>query len=112
MTRNLHLYYQDILDSIRKIHEYTNGRSLKEFEVDSQMQDAVIHRLEIIGEAAKHIPLDERQKHPDIPWRNIAGMRDVLVHEYFGVNVFRVWTILDKDLFALQAAVQSLSSSV
>jgi uncharacterized protein with HEPN domain len=112
MTRNLHLYHQDIPDSIRKIHEYTNGRSLKEFEADSQMQDAVIHRLEIIGEAVKHIPLDERRKHPDIPWRNIAGMRDVLVHEYFGVNVIRFWTILDKDLFALQTAVQSLSSSV
>jgi len=112
MTRNVHLYYQDILESIVKIHEYTNGRSLEEFQADSQLQDAVIHRLEIIGEAVKHVPPEERQKYSEIPWRSIAGVRDVLVHEYFGVNVLRVWAILDKDLTSLQTAIESLSSSV
>ncbi len=110
MTRDLQLYYEDVLQSIDKIRQYTAGYTLDQFQSNPQLQDAVIHRLEIIGEAVKHIPPEERAKHPYIPWRNIAGMRDVLVHEYFGINVIRVWAILGKDLSSLYEAVRDLSS--
>ncbi len=98
MKRDVRLYLQDILESISAIEEYTLPLTEEKFYGNRQTQDAVIRRLELIGEAAKNIGEETRCKYPDIPWKKIAGMRDVLVHEYFGVNLKRIWEVIKTDL--------------
>jgi len=98
MKRNLKLYLQDIWESTLAIEEYTQNLTEDEFYSNRQVQDAIVRRLEIIGEAVKNIDDDFRNKYPQIPWKKIAGMRDIIAHEYFGVKLERVWDVLRKDL--------------
>ncbi|GAI56485.1 unnamed protein product [marine sediment metagenome] len=102
MKRDMRLYVQDILESIEAIEEYMQTLTEEEFYENRQVQDAVLRRFEIIGEAAKKMDEDFRGKYADIPWKKIAGMRDVLIHEYFGVNLKRVWLIIKRDLPELE----------
>ncbi len=105
MTRDITVYVEDIFTSLGKIEEYTGGISEEDFSVNSQIQDAVLRRLEVIGEAAKHIPEDFRRKYPEIPWKKMAGLRDVLIHEYFGVNLKRVWRLVQQDVGKLKRQI-------
>lgn len=98
MKRNIGLYLQDIWESISAIEEYTQDLAENEFYSNRQVQDAVVRRLEIIGEAVKNIDDDFRNKYPEIPWKKIAGTRDIIAHEYFGVRLDRIWDIIEKDL--------------
>jgi uncharacterized protein with HEPN domain len=98
MKRNLKLYLQDIWESTLAIEEYTQNLAEDEFYSNRQVQDAVVRRLEIIGEAVKNIDDDFRNKYPQIPWKKIAGMRDIIAHEYFEVKLERVWDVVRKDL--------------
>jgi len=102
MTRDMRLYIEDILDSIAKIEKYTKDINENKFLTDTQIQDSVLRRLEIIGEAVKNIPDDFRNKYPQIPWKRIAGLRDVLIHEYFGVNLRRAWKVAKEDIVGLK----------
>jgi len=86
MQRDLLLFLHDIRDSIDLIAAYTADHTEGSFLTDRLAQDAVLRRLEIIGEAAKHIPHGVRVAYPDVPWRDIAGTRDILIHEYFRVD--------------------------
>ena len=106
--RDLRLYLQDILDSITKIEEYTNGASEDSFLQNTQIQDAVIRRLAIMGEAVKHIPKRLRDQYPEVPWRQIAGARDVLVHDYAGVTMGDIWKIIREDLPTLRSDVRRI----
>lgn len=99
------LYIEDILESIDKIEEYIGEIKEEDFYRNTQLQDSVLRRLEIIGEAAKNIPLAFRNKYSIIPWKKMAGMRDVLIHEYFGVNLKRVWRVANKDLPRLKKEI-------
>jgi uncharacterized protein with HEPN domain len=105
MKREARLFVEDILDSIIKIESYTHHLSEDEFFQDSLAQDAVVRRLEIMGEAVKNLPEELRLKYPHIPWRQIAGLRDVLTHGYFGVNTARVWLVIEKDLPDLKTKI-------
>jgi len=101
------LYLQHILDAITKVGEYASiGRDI--FMSSSHWQDAVIRQLEIIGEATKRLSEDTCSRHADIPWRRIAGLRDVLIHNYMGVDISAVWEITQKELPVLKKRIQTI----
>ena len=106
MKRDARVYVADILESIAKIEEYTAEIDFSHFLDNSQIQDAILRRLEIIGEAVKHIPKDLKKLHPDVPWKEIAGLRDVLIHEYFGVKPDRIWKVVSQDIPELKRFIQ------
>lgn len=108
MKRKIKLYLDDLLESIHLIEEYTNGIDEITFEENSQIQDSVIRRLEIIGEAVKRLPEELKDKHPQIPWKEIGGLRDVLIHEYFGVSISRVWKVIIDDLPKLKEQIEEI----
>ena len=105
-------FLSDILEAASRIMTYTEGLTSELFLKDVKTQDAVIRNLEIIGEATKQIPDYIRQKAPHIPWRSIAGMRDKLIHRYFGVNLDIVWSVVQNDLSALKKAVEVILSKL
>lgn len=111
MKKNVSVYLNDILESIEAIEEYTQDIQEKDFHSNPQLQDAVIRRLEIIGEAVKNIGEDFRNNHSHIPWKKIAGLRDVLIHEYSGVKIERVWKVKEKDLPPLKAEIKKIIKS-
>lgn len=89
---------EEIIESLTMIESYTRYVTQSGFKQGFLLQDAVIHRLEIIGDAAKNIPEDFRNAHPEIPWKEIAGLRDILIHAYFQVNIDRVWNVMKHEL--------------
>ena len=99
------LYIRHILEAIEKIRRYVGSASFQEFDANELLQDAVVRELEIIGEAAKHLSEEFRSQHPAIPWEQIAGMRDKLIHEYFGVDTEIVWKTITEDLEPVRRAL-------
>ncbi len=108
MNKDVRVYFDDILESIVQIEKYTNKLTHKEFLKNTMVQDAIIRRLEIIGEAVKNVPQNFRERHPDMRWKNIAGMRDILIHEYSGVNLKRVWKVIKDDMPDLKQSVKRI----
>lgn len=108
MNRDLILFIEDILDSIGNIGDFSRGLDKIKFAEDKLRQSAIIRQLEIIGEAVKNIPSAFREKYPSVPWKDIAGFRDVLSHAYFGVNIDRVWGIIEKDLPSLKEEMSKI----
>lgn len=108
MKRDTTVYLKDMLESIRLIRHYLRNCDKKKFAEHLEAQDAVMRRLEIIGEATKHIPQLMRGKFPKIPWHEITGMRDVLAHAYFGINIDRIWNTAQKDLPKLEQDVRKV----
>ena len=108
MKRDIGIYLDDIFESIEKRADYTKGLSEEKFSRNIQIQDAVLRRLAIIGEAVKHLPADFRKKHKQITWKQIAGARDIFIHEYFGIEMQRVWRTIKEDLPELKKLVEEL----
>lgn len=98
MKRDIGLFIEDIINSIKNIEEFSKNLDKEKFSKDNLRQSAIIRQLEIIGEAVKNIPNSFRETHPRIAWKDIAGFRDILSHAYFGVNLDRVWKIIETDL--------------
>jgi uncharacterized protein with HEPN domain len=88
----------DILEAIEKVCRYTEGMSFGTFSADEKTVDAVVRNLEIIGEAARHIPEEIHNEFPDLPWAEMRGIRNVLIHEYFGVSLPILWKTTQNDL--------------
>ena len=101
------LYLESIRDSLERITEYTSAGE-EPFMTSRLIQDGVIRNLEVIGEATKNLSTELRNANPEIPWRQIAGMRDVLIHDYLNVNLARVWRTVANDLPPLRAVVSKL----
>lgn len=98
MRKDPGIFLKHILESIDAIEEYLEGVEEEEFYTSREKQDLIIRRLEIIGEAAKNIPEDFRKQDDNIPWKKMAGMRDVIIHQYFGINYKIVWDTVEKTL--------------
>lgn len=108
MSRDYKVYLEDILQAIQRILEYTAEIDFVYFKKDNKTFDAVVKNLEVIGEAAKQIPQTIRSKNADIEWAKITGMRDILVHEYFGIDIEIVWDIVRNKLPSLREQIQKL----
>lgn len=108
MKRDVGVYLEDIAESIKHIEEYTKGVKEADFYRDTKLQDAVLRRLEIIGEAVKKIPQAIKSKYPDVPWKEIAGTRDILSHEYFRVNLERIWKTIQEDLLPFKEKIEEI----
>jgi uncharacterized protein with HEPN domain len=101
-------YLQDILTTAQKARRFAEGMDFDAFVANDEKVFAVIRALEIIGEAAKKVPKSVQKRCPEVPWPEVAGMRDKLIHGYFDVNLRRVWQTVLEDLPVLQAAVERL----
>ena len=104
-------YLADIVEAIGDIRSFVDGLNYDAFSTDKKTVNAVIRSLEVIGEAVKKVPEELRKKYPDLPWKEIAGTRDKLIHEYFGVDLQIVWETIQNDLDALEQAIHSLLQS-
>jgi uncharacterized protein with HEPN domain len=108
MLRDYRLYLDDIQASVEKILKFTQGLSFDEFSADNKTFDAVVLNLQIIGEATKHIPDSVKEKYPDVDWRRIAGLRDVIAHGYFGLNEHILWDLVQNRVPQLQEQVRHI----
>jgi uncharacterized protein with HEPN domain len=111
MPRDSSAYFDDILDAIGAIREYTGELTREDFGRDRKTVDAVLHNLEVIGEAVKQLPADVRSAHPGVEWQKIAGLRDILIHAYFGIDLDIVWDVVSKKLPALETQIRSIFDS-
>jgi uncharacterized protein with HEPN domain len=105
------LYLINILECLEKIELYTDA-GVDAFRNSPMIQDAVIRNFEVIGEATKRLSSDLRQANPEIPWTRIAGFRDVLIHDYLGVDVEEVWNIVEKDVSVLKRKIAAILDSM
>lgn len=102
------IFLRHILESIRLIEEYLEEADLDVFLASTRLQDAVFRRLEVIGEAAKNVPTGLRNAHPEVPWKRVAGLRDVLIHQYFGVDAELTWQLVQESLPAFKAQIEAI----
>ncbi len=107
MSRNVKLYLDDILTCIERTGDYVGDLSFEELSENQMVIDAVVRNLEVIGEAAKHIPDDLRSKY-SYDWRSVAGLRDILIHEYFGVSMKILWDIVQNELPGLEVRIKEI----
>ncbi len=112
MSRNLALYLDDILTSIDKIQRYTVSMTRETFVADERTFDAVAHNLQVIGEAVKNIPDERRDWYPQIEWRKIAGLRDILAHAYFAIDDAIIWDLVQTKLTALRDCIAIMKADL
>ncbi len=111
MSRNLRLYLEDITASCDKILSYTSGMSFEAFMADDRTYDAVLLNLQIIGESVKNLPQEIRDRAPDVEWRKIAGLRDIIAHTYFQIEGGIIWDVVQTKIEHLQQSVKTILSS-
>lgn len=100
--RNYFLFLEDIMQAIEKIETYTKDHTVEAFCSNSMAVDAVIRNFEVIGEASKSVPQNIKEKYPHIEWREAAGFRDVLIHDYFGIDIEAVWDTIQNNIPAFK----------
>ncbi|HUT71488.1 MAG TPA: DUF86 domain-containing protein [Desulfatiglandales bacterium] len=108
MKRDHQIFVKDIIAAIKAIEQFVEGLSLSEFKDDDRTSSAVIRKFEIIGEAAKHIPESVKGTYPDVPWKRMAGMRDRLIHGYFGIDYQLVWDAIQLELPELKPRLKKI----
>lgn len=111
MKRDVKIYLKDILEAINAIEKFVEGLDFEEFKKDDKTSSAVIRKFEIIGEATRNIPKNFRNKYSQIPWKEMVGFRDKLIHFYFGIKYELVWEAIKKDLPELKSMIQNIMES-
>ena len=106
MSRDYRVYLEDILEAIDKIRTYTVGMSAGTFAADSKTLDAVLRNLEVIGEAVKRVPDEVRSQHRHVEWKKMAGLRDILIHHYFGIDADIIWDVVHNKLPELERQIR------
>ena len=96
----------DILEAIDKIESYTHGLGFDEWLKDDKTVDAVVRNIEVIGEAASHLPIEIQEQYQDVPWSMMKGIRNILAHEYFGIDLKIIWKTIKEDLPSLKGLLQ------
>lgn len=112
MPKDPRPYLEHILQSIQLIQQYISGHTKEEFFKSYELQDAIIRRVEIIGEAVKNLDDDLKKRNAEVPWREIVNMRNFLIHEYFDVNLQETWDTLQRDIPSLKEKVSKILSSL
>lgn len=112
MTREYKLYIQDILDAIEEIEKYVGGMDYDQFLDDSKTKSAVVWKIETIGEASKNIPQTIKTKYKEIPWKDMARIRDKIAHFYFGINYKIVWKVIKEDLSRIKPVIIKILSEL
>ena len=110
--RIAHLLVEDMLDAIRKIDLFVGDMNKQAFLLDEKTRDAVIRNIEVIGEAANQLPNDFYTTYPEIPWRNIIGLRNRVIHEYFAINDTILWNTITQSLPVFKIALQALLAKI
>lgn len=112
MKRDLSLFIEDILENIRLIEKSIMNLTQEQFENDKDIIDATVRRMEIIGEAAKNIPSSFREKYQTIPWKKVVGVRNIIIHQYFRVDVNFLWAMIKNDLPPLKKNVMKMRNDL
>jgi uncharacterized protein with HEPN domain len=108
MPRDYRVYLQDVLEAVANVQEFVGSMSRSEFEGDKKTIHAVVRNLEVVGEAVKGVPAEVRDRHPEVHWQRIAGLRDILIHHYFGIDIDIVWDIVQNKLPGLKEQIQAI----
>jgi uncharacterized protein with HEPN domain len=108
IVKNDSVFLRHILDAIKRVEKYLSDVSESAFDQDSLLQDGIIRQIEIIGEATKNISTMTRNKYRKVPWKDMAGMRDKLIHGYFGVDINAVWETAQKDIPVLKILIKKI----
>jgi uncharacterized protein with HEPN domain len=112
MKRDYRLYIEDILDSVVKIQQFTSGMKYEEFVKDEKTNTAVIHKLEIMGEATKNVPREVKVRYKNVPWNDMARMRDKLSHGYFGIRYEIVWKVIQEKLPEIKPIMENILKEI
>ena len=110
--RDITLFFEDIIEATELISEYIGDYSKEEFQNDRKTIDAVVRNIEIIGEAVSKIPDKFREKYPHIPWKKIVGVRNIVIHNYFGVDTNTLWFIVREQLPAFKSEVSQIIQEI
>ena len=108
MKREYRLFLQDIIDACRHIQAFVKGMDVDAFLLDEKTCSAVVQKFEVIGEATKNVPQSVRERYARIPWKDLAGMRDRLIHGYFGIDYYLVWETVEQDIPTLKFQIREI----